>query len=50
MGALDLAVEPRRAGLDVAMADALVQHMPVEACAELDTVEFLTGVKSGWMS
>jgi hypothetical protein len=50
MGALDFAVEPRRAGLDVDVAGAFVQHMPVEAGAELDTVEFLTGVKPGWMS
>jgi hypothetical protein len=32
------------------MADALVQDVPVEAGAELGAVEFLTGVKSGWMS
>jgi hypothetical protein len=38
VGALHLAVEPRGAGLDVAMAGALIQHMPVEACAELDAV------------
>jgi hypothetical protein len=38
VGALDLAVEPRRAGLDVAMADAFVQDVPVEAGAELDPV------------
>jgi hypothetical protein len=38
VGALDLAVKPRGAGLDVDMADALIQHMPVEACAELDAV------------
>jgi hypothetical protein len=50
MGALDLAIQPRGAGLDVDMAGAFVQHMPVEAGAELDAVEFLTGVKSGWMS
>jgi hypothetical protein len=31
MGPLHLAVEPRRSGLDVDMADALVQDMPVEA-------------------
>jgi hypothetical protein len=50
MRALDLAVEPGRSWLDVDMADALVQDMPVEAGAELDAVEFLTGVKPGWMS
>ena len=38
MGALDLAVEPRGAGLDVDMAGASVQHVPVEACAELGAV------------
>ena len=38
MRALDFAVEPRGAGLDVDMAGALIQHMPVEACAELDAV------------
>ena len=38
MGALDLAVEPGRSRLDVDMADALVQDMPVEAGAELDPV------------
>jgi hypothetical protein len=31
VGALDLAVEPRRVGLDVDVADALVQDVPVEA-------------------
>jgi hypothetical protein len=50
MRALDLAVEPGRSWLDVDMADALVQDMPVEAGAELGAVEFLTGVKPGWMS
>jgi hypothetical protein len=38
VGALDLAVEPRGAGLDVDMANAPVEGMPVEAGAELDTV------------
>ena len=38
MRALHLAVEPRGAGLDVDMAGASVQDMPVEAGAELDTV------------
>ena len=38
MGALHLAVESWGAWLDVDMADALVQHMPVEAGAELDAV------------
>jgi hypothetical protein len=38
MGALDLAVKPGRPGLDVDMAGALVQDMPVEAGAELDAV------------
>jgi hypothetical protein len=50
VGALDLAVEPRRAGLDVVVAGAFVQDVPVEAGAELDAIEFLTGVRSGWMS
>ena len=50
VGPFDLAVEPWGAGLDVDMADAFVQHLPVEAGAELGPVEFLTGVKSGWMS
>ena len=45
MGALDLAVEPRGAWLDVAMADAFVQDVPVEAGAELGPVEFLMVVK-----
>jgi hypothetical protein len=31
VGAFHLAVEPGRAGLDVDMADALVQHLPMEA-------------------
>jgi len=31
VGALDLAVQPRRAGLDVDMAGAFVQDMSVEA-------------------
>jgi hypothetical protein len=31
VGALDFAVEPGRAGLDVDMADAFVQDVPVEA-------------------
>ena len=38
VGALDLAVEPWGSGSDVAMADAFVQHLPVEAGAELDAV------------
>jgi hypothetical protein len=38
MGALDLAIQPGGAGLDVDMADAFVQHMPVEAGAELGPV------------
>jgi hypothetical protein len=50
VGAFDLAIQPRRPRLDVDVAGALVQDMPVEACAELDAVEFLTGVKSGWVS
>jgi hypothetical protein len=47
--ALDLAVAPRCPGLDVDVADAPVQHVVVEQGLELGTVEFLTGVKSGWM-
>jgi hypothetical protein len=31
VGALDLAVEPGGAGLDVDVAGAFVQHVPVEA-------------------
>ena len=38
MRALDLAIQPRGAGLDVDMADAFVQDVPVEAGAELDAV------------
>jgi hypothetical protein len=38
VGPLHLAVEPGRAGLDVDMADAFVQDMPVEAGAELGAV------------
>jgi len=36
MGAFDLAVEPRGAGLGGDMAGAFVQDLPVEAGAELD--------------
>ena len=50
VGALDLAVQPRCPGLDVVVADALVQQVVVEAGLELGAVEFLTGVKPGWMS
>ncbi len=50
VGALDLAVAPWGARLDVVVADAFVQDMPVEAGAELGPVEFLSGVKPGWMS
>src|SRR5829696_8405604 len=38
VGALDLAVEPGRPGLDVDMADAPIQDMPVEAGTELNPV------------
>ena len=38
MRALDFPVEPRGAGLDVDVAGAFVQHMPVETGAELDAV------------
>jgi hypothetical protein len=38
VGALDLAVEPRWPRLDVVVADAFVQDVPVEAGAELDAV------------
>jgi hypothetical protein len=46
---LDLAVEPWGARLDVVVTDAPVEHVVVEQGLELGTVEFLTGVKSGWM-
>jgi hypothetical protein len=38
MRALHLAVQPRRAGLDVDMTGASVQDLPVEAGAELGSV------------
>jgi hypothetical protein len=38
VGPLDLAVQPRRPRLDVDMAGAFVQDVPVEAGAELDPV------------
>src|SRR5918995_124869 len=38
MGALDFAVESRGAWLDVDMAGAFVQHMPVEAGGELGPI------------
>ena len=34
VGAFDLAIQPWGAWLDVDVASAFVQHMPVEACAE----------------
>jgi hypothetical protein len=46
---LDLAVQPRGAGPDVDVVDALVQQVPVERGTELLAVEFLSGVKCfGW--
>ncbi len=42
---LHFAVQPRRARLDVAVADALVEQVVVEGRAEIRPVEFLTGVK-----
>jgi hypothetical protein len=45
VGAFDLAVEPGGAGLDVEVADALVQGVVVERGLELGAVEFLTDVK-----
>jgi hypothetical protein len=35
VASLDLAVQPRGAGLDIDMVDALVQQVPVERCTEL---------------
>src|SRR5215211_8779499 len=46
MRALDLAVQPRRPRLDVVVADALVQDVPVEAGAELDAVVSLDDLDS----
>ena len=45
VGSLHLAMEPRCAGLDVAVADALVEQVVVERGAELGPVEFSIGVK-----
>ena len=38
VGAFDLSVEPRGAGFDVDVADALVEHVVVEAGLKLGTV------------
>jgi hypothetical protein len=38
VGPLDLAIQPRGAGLDVDVAGASVRDMPVEACSELGAV------------
>jgi hypothetical protein len=38
MGAFDLAVQPRGAGLDVGVGDALVEHVPVEGGLELGSL------------
>ncbi|MFB7224587.1 hypothetical protein [Streptomyces sp. NPDC056227] len=38
VGSFDLAVQPRCPGLDVHVADPLVEQVPVERCAEFLTV------------
>ena len=46
VGSLHFAVQPRGPGLDVAVADALVERVVVERGAELGAVEFSITVKS----
>jgi hypothetical protein len=45
VGPFDLAIQSRGAGLDIDVAGASVQDVPVEAGAELGAVEFLMVVK-----
>jgi hypothetical protein len=47
--AFDLAVEPGGGGLDVDVADAAIQQVPVERRLEFGPVEFLRGVKGFWL-
>jgi hypothetical protein len=45
VGSFHLAVQPRRAGFDLDVVDALVEQVPVEGCAEFCAVVVLTDVK-----
>jgi hypothetical protein len=51
MGALDLAVEPGSHRLDVAMSDALVEHMPVKPAWNSEPLSvWMTSTRNGNLS